>query len=227
MVELSFFRTLSIVAILLLALLRTQGQAATVSTPASRITSGVAFALTRIQEQHGQKKSVEIQDLGAFLNLDRMNEEAQGSLESRITLFGDRGPVQGQELILAITSDQISEDRRASIGRYVVWGKGDAIDVRWESEETVSAIFAQSKIALPNKGVWKQPDTRAIYEWGTKPPMGDKPKPPTLGPPEVTTPVTQSVPQPQGKQSPKLTPPTVLSSERGWDKWGQARNLDR
>lgn len=222
MVAILIPRRFCIVAILLLAFLRTQGLGTTVSTPASRVVSAVAHALDDLQKQQGKKEVVNVSDLYPFLNMEKMNDEAHGSLESRIVLFGTKGPVHEAKQILAVTSNQIAEDRQAGLGRYVVWAKGNAIDVSWESEETMVGIFAQSKTLLPNKGVWQQPDTRAIYDFGLKPPPGNPPAPSTR--PDTGMPDAQSVNPPQAKQSnvPKLATPTTAvpqSESKSWLLW--------
>ena len=150
-----------------------------VGTPASTTILGVERVINRYLSEGGT-----IDDLTIEVILQRVDEEAanataQGRLADRIQIFGNSGPIDESKSakLIALTANQIMEDRREEIGRYAIWLTNDGIVSGWVYEDEVKTLLESSGQTLMNKGVWTQPDTKAQSMFhvgvGPKPPPDD------------------------------------------------------
>lgn len=150
----------------------TQSFASTIITPAGLLTNALENAISKHLQNGGRVEEITATKLAPLLNLEALTKVSKGDLWSRLQMVADtkvQAP-DSKNRILAVTSFQILEDRRAGAGRYVVWMNAknpppaweSLIWTSWETQEKVDSIFRSSGVVLQDKGVWKQPNTKNL-----------------------------------------------------------------
>ena len=150
-----------------------------VGTPASTTILGVERVITRYLSEGGAIDDLTIEVILERVDAEASNATAQGRLEDRIQILGILGPIDEAKSakLIAVTANQIIEDRREEIGRYAIWLTNDGVVSGWIYEDEVKRLLESSGLTLMNKGVWTQPDTKAQSMFhvgvGPKPPPDD------------------------------------------------------
>ncbi len=146
--------------------------ASTIITPAGLVTAALENAISAHLEGGGKVQDITSAKLAPRLNIETLNRVAKGNLWSRFQLVAAanvQNP-ESKDRVLAVTSFRVSEDRRPIIGRYVVWMHASAsppaweqrVWSSWESEDKISALFQSSGVALEDKGIWQQGNTKLL-----------------------------------------------------------------
>jgi hypothetical protein len=159
-------------------------RATTVSTPAQRSVAIVGVGLRYYLENGGKLPVSGLHDFDKFVELERVETGLKKELDELVTLVQEPFPETarpndpGLWVIFAISSNEISEDRRRGTGRYIVRVFGNRrVSNQWVSEKWAKAYFELKGLELPNKGLWKLTGAMDLYppnsggEPNTDPPL--------------------------------------------------------
>lgn len=138
--------------------------ATTSEMPAGWVARAVVYTFKEAHKAGVQPSEFEMSKLTKFLDIQRANVEAGGDFIDRTYLLKGKypkNPVTGG-ILIAVTAYQVHEDRRDSLGRYAVWQIDDTFEFDWQSEKSISLLFASEGLTVPNRGVWDQ-DTPSDY----------------------------------------------------------------
>lgn len=133
--------------------------ATTVSTPVQDAVAGIEYAFDRYAKAHAGATATDWNQLKQYVNATVLETWLGKPVEQRIFLPKDPGIADPKrEVLVAITVDPVSEDRRETTGRYVVWRKDGRYKATWEKEATVREYLQSRGIALPQGEIYRQPD---------------------------------------------------------------------
>ncbi len=152
--------------------------ATTVGTPASTTALGLRIVISRYLAEGGDINSLTMEQIMRIVDVDAANSTAQGKFADRFEILAGRGPIdqQTKAKLIAYTANQIGEDRRDGPGRYVIWLSNGEVEYNWEAEGRIKSLLDGSHLDLVNKGVWRQPDTKAqsMFHVGATPKLPPK-----------------------------------------------------
>lgn len=187
-------RTQLVLVILALAL-SARALAATITTPIQMVADGVAYASERYAKANNGATPRDWSQLKQYVNMAVLDSQVGGSAEQRITLVTNAALSDPKrEVIVAVTTNPISEDRRDRLGRYTIWRRNGQYQTVWQSEEAAKKQLASQGAVLPQGEVYRQPDVRpeiAIHDAAE--PMEGRPSVQAAPRPQQPTP-TASVP---------------------------------
>lgn len=146
----------------IMAMLASSLRATTVSTPASIATRGLVSVITQYLAEGGSIETLSMGDIVRRIDIEAANSTAQGKFIERFEILGGKGPIEPNAAakMIGFTANQISEDRRQGLGRYVLWLAANEVSFTWETEDRVKMLLESAGLPLVNKGTWNQADTK-------------------------------------------------------------------
>jgi hypothetical protein len=157
-----------------LALMVAAATASIINTESSSLGQGVADRIAEYAADNGGRLPEDWNDLGGYIDFDRLKANLRGAaIDQKIKLFSGNGPfIEGAESgrLVAMTAFPIHEDRRSSIGRYIVFQKADgSIGFRWESEEIIQRAVVKAGASVPVTAVHEEDLFKPLeFEYGAR-----------------------------------------------------------
>lgn len=147
--------------------------ATSISTLDSGLAAGMAARINEYAADHGGVPPRTWDDLRPYVDFGRLEINIGGKLETRMILFGEVKPLVDGAVktnIVAMTAFPIEEDRRESIGRYIVYqDKSLRFVARWESEEMIQAALLNSNLEMVSPPVYRERLFKPLYpEYGMR-----------------------------------------------------------
>jgi len=167
----------------LIVMFWTSANGTTQNTAASGLIASLRNVMSRYFSNGGDVNSLSMDEIINQINRDGADAKARAMFLEHLIILGSSGPVDmaTNARMIALTSEEIIEDRRDSSGRYVIWLQDGEVMWNWESEDHVKALLASAHLPLPNKGVWTQAKSVAVGPRYTgqnidPPPRNNEPK---------------------------------------------------
>lgn len=101
---------------------------------------------------------------GNYVDKERLMRGLKGALESHLLLLNNRArPRIAGVLIIALSAYPIAEDRRSSVGRYVVAQKADGhIFAGWEREDVLQKALSEAGVRIPETSIYSEQPLKVL-----------------------------------------------------------------
>lgn len=146
--------------------------AASIGTQWEGLTHTIAGKLESYANAHDGKMPSTLDELYTGIDAALLEEQLGGPPSSKVIYFGDQKPQlkQNNEELLAVVAFPISEDRRAEVGRYIIYrNQGSKIGSRWESEKVIQVAATRANAVLPFASTYQEKPIKPLYpEYGMR-----------------------------------------------------------
>jgi hypothetical protein len=170
-------RFAQIVAVhLILGVLGLRMFATSVDTPMSGVAANLALGIKGYAKNNAGRLPQDWNQLGDYLTLWKLEAWLAAPVQDRFillsTAFDTNMWIQGGPpepgTVVAISAGPVREDRRESIGRYVIWRRpGNDVRAMWLDEERATKMFDEAGQTIPKGLIIEQPPVKHIGEAGS------------------------------------------------------------
>lgn len=152
-------------SLLLAAVWSSHCLATTISTQWGGLTESIAGAIESYASTHAGDLPPDIDSLFAGSTKALLEEQLRGPISSKVHYFAGNLPSlnDGKTLLLATIGFPIEEDRRNSVGRYIVFKAPDGrIRSRWEAETEIQAAVARANLVIPHAAIYREKPLKVL-----------------------------------------------------------------
>lgn len=151
------FLRLASVALLIVS---TPCGASTISTQWGDLAMSVGASIESYAKRHNGELPPDLDHLYTEEHNEALKEQLGGALSEKIVYFRETLPpldnTPGAKIIATI-SFPINEDRRDSLGRYIIYKKPDGgIDAKWAPEKVIQTSVSKANVSLPEAAVYNE-----------------------------------------------------------------------
>ena len=139
--------------------------ATTVTTRWDDLLTSVAAAIDHYAKNHEGKLPSDVESLFIGSTKAMLQDELGGPISSQVLYFPDNPPtLSGDSMqLLAVIAFPIEEDRRQSVGRYIVYRHSDGrIRSRWEAEDVIQAAAAKANVVIPYAPLYREKPLKVL-----------------------------------------------------------------
>jgi hypothetical protein len=139
---------------------------ASIGTQWEGLAHVVAGRLESYAKTHGGQMPGTLDELYTGIDEALLKEQLGGPVSSKILYYGSKGQniAVGSDKILALLAFPINEDRRAEVGRYLIYRTPDGrVGSRWESDNIIRSAMAKVNLTVPEAPTYQEKPIKPLY----------------------------------------------------------------